>query len=117
MSYNPKDLKIYINPPKKKKTAKKPSRKKDPFYDSHQWKTLRYEILKESDGRCSLCGRSKNDVRDDGITKVCLSIDHIISRSINKDLELDKNNLQILCTDCHEARKVNDRTDFRKFAL
>ena len=108
---------LYTNPPQKKdrkqKTAKKPLRKRDPFYSSYEWKTLRYEILKESDGRCALCGRNKSDISVDGISKLKLTVDHIISRSIDPSRELEADNCQVLCSDCHEAKRVEDCSDFR----
>ncbi len=114
MSFKKRLKPLYENPPQRKpKTAKKPKRKRDPFYSSYEWKTLRYEVLKESEGRCTLCGRSRNDFSVDGITKLNLTVDHITSRSVDPIKELDKENCQILCTDCHEAKKVNDNTDFR----
>ena len=98
---------------RKPKLAKKPKRKKrDPFYNSYEWKKIRLEVLSEGDNRCALCGRTKFDLRDDN-TKVCLTVDHIISRSIDPSKELDKSNLQILCSDCHEAKMVDDDRDFR----
>lgn len=108
---------LHTNPPQRKerkpKTAKKPKRKRDPFYASYEWKTLRYDVLKESDGRCALCGRNKKDYSIDLITKLNLTVDHIVSRHIDQSRELDRDNLQILCSDCHEAKKVEDCTDFR----
>lgn len=99
---------------RKPKSAKKPKKKKkDPFYNSHEWKVLRYEVLKESGGRCACCGRSKQDLRDDGVSKVILTVDHIKSRKNNKELELEKTNLQVLCSDCHECKILEDETDFR----
>ena len=98
---------------RKPKSAKKPRKKKDPFYNTYEWKVLRFEILKESGGRCACCGRSKLDVRDDGVSKVILTVDHIHSRKTHKHLELEKTNLQVLCSDCHESKSMEDYTDFR----
>ncbi len=97
----------------KKKKPLRRRKKKDPFYSSKEWKDLRYQVLKESDGRCECCGKSKKDLREDGITKVKLTIDHIIPRSVDKTKELDRDNLQVLCEDCNEAKSNTDFSDWR----
>lgn len=88
-------------------------KKKDPFYSSKEWKEMRYQVLKENGGRCECCGKSKKDLREDGITKVKLTVDHIIPRSVEKSKELDINNLQVLCQDCNEAKSNTDFSDWR----
>ena len=91
------------SPERKPKVAKTPTRKRDPFYSSQQWKIIRFEVLKENDGRCSLCGKTKDDIDDNG-KKLKMTVDHIIPRKNNKDLELDKTNLRVLCDYCHQGR-------------
>jgi hypothetical protein len=91
---------------KKPKTAKKPKRKKDPFYSSWEWRKLRLQVITEADGRCAICGRTVSDRRDDGISKVKITVDHIKRRSEHPELELVKTNLRCLCSDCHEALEV-----------
>lgn len=89
---------------RKPKTAKKPRRKKrDPFYDSYAWKKVRLEILERDNYTCAICGKTNKDYNDDGITKVKLTIDHIIRRVDDPSKELDHNNLRILCSICHEG--------------
>lgn len=96
-------LKNEIESSKKPKSAKKPKRKKDLFYSSWEWRKMRLFIIERDEGRCSICGRTVEDYRDDGVTKVRISVDHILKRSTHPELQLDPNNLRILCVDCHEA--------------
>lgn len=84
-------------PIKKENTIKK---SKD-FYKTQAWKTIRYEVLKESNGRCSLCGRSAKD-------GVVLQVDHIIPLSVDWNLRLNKDNLQVLCDDCNMGKLNKD---------
>jgi 5-methylcytosine-specific restriction endonuclease McrA len=92
------------NPPiRKSKTTKKPLKKKDKFYMSWSWRKIRLLVIQREEGRCNICGRTINDLRDDGVSKVKISVDHILPRSTHQELELDVNNLRVLCHDCHEA--------------
>lgn len=100
-------LKNELESIKKPKTAKKPKKKKDLFYSTWAWRKMRLFIIERDEGRCALCGRTINDYRDDGISKVRISIDHILKRSDHPELELDPDNLRILCIDCHEAITEN----------
>ena len=70
----------------------------DPVPDS-----LRYRLLKESGGRCSLCGVTKKERP--------LDIDHIIPRS--KGGKNNEENLQVLCDKCNRSKGNKDDTDFR----
>ncbi len=67
---------------------------KSEFYLTREWKQLRWEVLVASDGKCCMCGRSKAD-------GVILHVDHIRPRSKFPVLELRKDNLQVLCSDCN----------------
>lgn len=64
------------------------------FYSSKSWKLLRYQAFERYGNRCQCCGAKPSD----GIT---LHVDHIKPRSLYRELELDINNLQILCEDCN----------------
>lgn len=89
---------------RKPKSAKKPKRKKDPFYDKIEWKRLRTKTLEKAEGRCTLCGRTIEDFNENG-RKVKMTIDHIIPRSVDKSLELDESNLRAICDYCHCGRE------------
>jgi ATP adenylyltransferase len=66
---------------------------------------LRFRVLKESKGRCALCGASNKEVP--------LHIDHIIPRSKGGNTEYE--NLQALCEKCNCTKGNKDATDFRGY--
>jgi diadenosine tetraphosphate (Ap4A) HIT family hydrolase len=70
----------------------------DPVPDS-----LRFQVLKESGGRCALCGITKDDSP--------LDVDHIIPRSRGGSNDLA--NLQVLCAKCNRTKGNKDDTDFK----
>jgi predicted restriction endonuclease len=91
----------------KEQTFIKVSEPKDPnFYDSRQWKELRYRAFAAYGQRCQCCGAS----RDDGVV---LHVDHIRPRSKYPELELNLDNLQILCAACNIGKGAWDQTDWR----
>lgn len=96
-----KRLEAGPKPPDKHK-GKKKNKKKNAFYFSWEWKKLRYETLKKYGAICMLCG---SDYRI-----VC---DHIKPRSKFPELELDPDNVQVLCNECNMGKGNNDYTDFR----
>lgn len=80
----------------------------DDFYDSREWKRLRYAVLLDHYNKhghtCLLCRRKE----------VVLHVDHIKPRSKYPELALDKENLQVLCADCNQGKSNWDETDFRR---
>jgi ATP adenylyltransferase len=66
-------------------------------------RTLRYDVLAESGGRCALCGATAKDRQ--------LDVDHIIPMS--KGGKTEKSNLQVLCSACNRAKRNRDDRDFR----
>ncbi len=97
-------------PTHKTKPIKSGSRKKsaDIFYASWDWKKLRYEALKIHGTRCQCCGWQPGDT-DHGR----LVVDHIKPRSKFPALQLDLNNLQVLCNDCNMGKSNIHEDDFR----
>jgi len=97
-------------PPKKKKVKTKKVFKASPsndrFYLCIPWRELRYLALKNCDGRCMCCGASAKD-------GVRIHVDHILPRSRYPSLELDINNIQVLCEDCNIGKGAWDETDWR----
>lgn len=75
----------------------------DSFYSSPKWLKLRYDVLLLYGGRCQLCSSANTE----------LHVDHIKPRSKYPKLELDPNNLQVLCRDCNLGKSNKDETDFR----
>jgi 5-methylcytosine-specific restriction endonuclease McrA len=85
---------------------KKKGRSKD-FYASVAWKRLRYQVLRESNGCCVVCGRSAKD-------GIVLHVDHIVSLSKDWSKRLDKNNLQVMCSDDNMSKSNTDSIDWRR---
>jgi len=83
------------------------TRDKADFYNSPGWQKTRYEALKRHNGRCELCGASK-------ATGAVIQVDHIKPRSIFPEIELDPNNLQVLCRPCNMGKSNRDSIDWRK---
>ena len=81
----------------------KPHRK-DGFYNSKEWYKIRAIVLKRDRYRCRFCGRSVNGK---GLSRV----DHIKKRVDYPELSLDANNLQVLCSKCHESVKTRDEAN------
>lgn len=78
--------------------------KKD-FYRSPAWREVRYKALVLHGRACMCCGEMP--------PKIILHVDHIKPRSKYPQLELELDNLQILCEDCNLGKSNKDDTDFR----
>ena len=96
----------------KQKKQKRKSRKRKAsvsldFYSTPEWRRLRYQVLRIHQAKCMCCGRSPKD------HGVVLHVDHIKPRSKHPHLELDLNNLQVLCEDCNLGKLNQDETDWR----
>ena len=76
----------------------------DGFYKSKDWYRVRAIVLKRDHYRCVFCGRN---VKGKGLPRV----DHKKKRVDYPELSLDLNNLQTLCTLCHEGVKARDEAD------
>jgi len=76
------------------------------FYESPEWRAVRYEALKESKGVCELCGAFPSPGHP-------LHVDHIKPRSIYPALELRLSNLQVLCDACNLGKSNRDEIDWR----
>ena len=66
--------------------------------------SVRYEVLRRANGKCALCGKSKDEEP--------LEVDHIVPRS--KGGTNDVVNLQALCRTCNRGKSNRDATDFRE---
>ena len=64
----------------------------DDFYSSREWLAIRYKALRLRGFQCQACGESP--------PVAILHVDHIKPRSKYPEIELDINNLQVLCKEC-----------------
>lgn len=80
--------------------------KKADFYESDEWREVRYRALKSGKGCCECCAARAAPGKP-------LHVDHIKPRSKYPALALDLNNLQVLCIDCNLGKRAWDETDWR----
>lgn len=76
------------------------------FYESFEWRKLRYQIIKRDGGRCQACGATPE-------TGAVLNVDHIKPLKHYWSLRLDPDNLQTLCHECNHGKGNWDETDWR----
>ena len=76
------------------------------FYKSTAWRQLRYLALKNASASCQCCGAGSTPGAP-------LHVDHIKPRSRYPELELNLDNLQVLCQDCNIGKGAWDDTDWR----
>jgi len=76
------------------------------FYNSWQWKRLRYAFLKDRERKCQCCGAGPE-------TRAKIVVDHIKSIRHFWSLRLDPKNLQVFCDDCNRGKGSHDASDFR----
>ena len=91
---NVEDLKIVSQLPSNK------------FYNTSEWRSLRYHVIKLRGRSCECCGNGMNDGKP-------IHVDHILPRSVYQEHALNIDNLQILCEDCNIAKSNQDKTDWR----
>lgn len=91
---------------KKRKNKHKFKKNINKFYDSYEWKTLRYKALLHYGPKCMACGITTAD-------GAIMNIDHIIPRKKRPDLDLKMSNLQVLCSWCNHGKSNWDDTDWR----
>lgn len=76
------------------------------FYDSPEWKKLRYAVLVKHGAKCQCCGATRK-------SGARIHVDHIKPRSKSPELALCADNLQVLCEDCNLGKSAWDDTDWR----
>ena len=89
--------------PKKRQFNYVKGMKSQEFYKTREWLELRYKVLAKY-GRLCQCCKTTNAV---------FHVDHIKPRSLFPELELDINNLQVLCESCNIGKSNKDVTDWR----
>lgn len=85
---------------------RKASDQSGPFYQTDEWRAVRYIALRAAGGACQCCGVRASKVKP-------LHVDHIKPRSKFPELELEASNLQVLCIDCNLGKSNIDETDWR----
>lgn len=78
----------------------------DDFYSSKEWRIVRYQALRVHGGKCQCCGARPQFGSP-------LHVDHVKPRSRFPELELDVDNLQVLCEDCNLGKGNSDTIDWR----
>ena len=74
------------------------------FYDTREWQACRYKAFKRHGRQCAVCRATDTE----------LHVDHIRPRSKFPHLELDAENLQILCRACNLGKGNSDCIDWRQ---
>lgn len=105
ISENKSKLEKYIEENDKKIKNKSDYTCPKDFYNSPEWKALRYAAIKKYGKRCECCGANDK--------ATVFHVDHIKPKSIYPQLSLDINNLQILCEACNMGKLDMDETDWR----
>ena len=75
------------------------------FYDSKEWKSLRYQVLLEAGFLCVIC-------LEDGMYSEATIGDHIIPTRVRWDLRLEKENVQAVCFECHNQKTFQDKIKY-----
>lgn len=97
----------------KKKSNKEYNKKRDPkyvrFYNSIEWRTLSAKYNQDKGYRCECCGKIATQVHHKKPIQTPEGWQH----------RLDYDNLELLCTDCHNKRhdrfKKKERRPSKKF--
>ena len=78
------------------------------FTQDHWWPIIRETILKRDNHTCNICKKRK--------PKRLLDIDHIIPVKQKIDV-FNKNNLRVLCRECHKAKTKMDNETYIEITL
>lgn len=74
----------------------------DSFYQTKEWRSLRGLIMDTYGHQCMACS-STNDV----------AVDHVKSRLLYPERQLDPYNLQVLCRGCNSSKGIDSTKDYR----
>lgn len=83
------------------RTSTEEGREYKRFYDSKDWRELRYQVLLDCNFICELCNKSEAVIGD-----------HIIPTKVRWDLRLDRENIQGVCKACHNKKTVQDKLEY-----
>lgn len=67
----------------------------DRFYSTNEWRKCREEVMKEANYLCEMC------LELGKITYKDLHVHHVIKVKDNWNKRIDKDNLIVVCPDCH----------------
>ncbi|WP_174509670.1 HNH endonuclease [Klebsiella oxytoca] len=76
------------------------------FYNSKEWRRLRYQAFRKYGNKCCVCGRGASD-------GMVMHVDHIKPRSLYPHLALELSNLQIMCNECNVSKSNKDEVKWR----
>ncbi|HLT52423.1 MAG TPA: HNH endonuclease signature motif containing protein [Flavobacteriaceae bacterium] len=76
------------------------------FYNSIQWRALRYQAMVRDNHLCQHC------IKDKKITYAEV-VDHIIPIKVDWSKRLKKSNLQSLCDTCHKSKTAEDKRKYK----
>jgi 5-methylcytosine-specific restriction endonuclease McrA len=88
---------------RKKLNRKKRYKPPNDFYDTDEWRALRYKAIKLYGRVCSCCRTTTGEMH----------VDHIKPKSKHPELALTLSNLQILCKDCNLGKGNTDSIQWR----
>ena len=75
------------------------------FYDTKEWKSVRYQAMIRDGFVCVIClGHSI-------YTEATIG-DHIIPTKVRWDLRLDIDNVQSVCFECHNKKTMDDKKEY-----
>lgn len=72
------------------------------FYMSPEWLCLRSQVIATYGAVCMRCQSTSS-----------ISVDHIYPRSLYPNLELEFDNMQVLCRSCNSSKTNRSTTDYR----
>ena len=75
------------------------------FYQTPEWRAVRYKLLQQKGNTCVVCGRGPKD-------RAKIHVDHIVPRSLAPERSLDITNLQVMCEDCNLGKMDRDSRDW-----
>jgi 5-methylcytosine-specific restriction endonuclease McrA len=99
-----------LRKPTRRRAVAKKLKKLPAFYESAEWRRLRYEVILEQGRKCAVCGRTPAD-------GIIINVDHVRPLRKFPELALDKTNLQVLCHECNHGKGNWDETDWRAQSL
>ena len=85
------------------RTAQPLPKTADPFYLSHEWRSLISGIIRDRGRRCEECGRTH-----DGTQAIRIFGDHVVELK-DGGAPLDPGNIRLLCGSCHTTKTVRER--------